>query len=292
MQPQKRRRQRLMSFELELDPAAQLFSYADSFGNAVYHFDVPAAARPAAPSSPAPRSRPRRRRRLPEALDMGEWDRLQQRVRPAASASISCGRTATQRRTPALDAFIERHGPRPSCAALDPLTRRAALSQAIYEAFDYEAGRHRAPTARSTTRSSAGRGVCQDFAHIMIAICRGWGVPARYVSGYLFTDRDAPRPLRPGRHPRLGRGLPAVAALGGVRSHQQHHAPASGTWSSPSAATTATCRPRAGSSRARPRASWRSASRCAGPRRRGRAGVPAHGPPRLRRRPAPPPHLA
>jgi transglutaminase-like putative cysteine protease len=24
----------------------------------------------------------------------------------------------------------------------------------------------------------------------MIAICRGWGVPARYVSGYLFTDRD------------------------------------------------------------------------------------------------------
>jgi transglutaminase-like putative cysteine protease len=34
-----------------------------------------------------------------------------------------------------------------------------------------------------------GRGVCQDFAHIMIAICRGWGLPARYVSGYLFTDR-------------------------------------------------------------------------------------------------------
>jgi transglutaminase-like putative cysteine protease len=31
--------------------------------------------------------------------------------------------------------------------------------------------------------------VCQDFAHIMIAICRSWGLPARYVSGYLFTDR-------------------------------------------------------------------------------------------------------
>ena len=29
------------------------------------------------------------------------------------------------------------------------------------------------------------RGVCQDFAHIMIAIARGWGVPTRYVSGYL-----------------------------------------------------------------------------------------------------------
>ncbi len=37
----------------------------------------------------------------------------------------------------------------------------------------------------------AGRGVCQDFAHVMIAICRQWGAPARYVSGYLFTDRTA-----------------------------------------------------------------------------------------------------
>ena len=37
----------------------------------------------------------------------------------------------------------------------------------------------------------AKRGVCQDFAHIMLAICRSWGMPARYVSGYLFTDREA-----------------------------------------------------------------------------------------------------
>ena len=41
MQPQKRANQRLISFELEIDPAAQLFSYADTFGNAVYHFDIP-----------------------------------------------------------------------------------------------------------------------------------------------------------------------------------------------------------------------------------------------------------
>src|SRR5258706_6388620 len=41
MQPQKRAGQRLISFELDLDPAAQLFSYADTFGNAVYHFDIP-----------------------------------------------------------------------------------------------------------------------------------------------------------------------------------------------------------------------------------------------------------
>ena len=41
MQPQKAATQRLLGFELEIEPAAQLFSYPDSFGNAVYHFDVP-----------------------------------------------------------------------------------------------------------------------------------------------------------------------------------------------------------------------------------------------------------
>lgn len=30
-------------------------------------------------------------------------------------------------------------------------------------------------------------GVCQDFAHLMIALCRCAGIPARYVSGYLFA---------------------------------------------------------------------------------------------------------
>jgi transglutaminase-like putative cysteine protease len=32
---------------------------------------------------------------------------------------------------------------------------------------------------------AAGRGVCQDHAHLFIAVCRELGVPARYVSGYL-----------------------------------------------------------------------------------------------------------
>lgn len=31
-------------------------------------------------------------------------------------------------------------------------------------------------------------GVCQDFAHVLIALCRSVGVPARYVSGYLLAN--------------------------------------------------------------------------------------------------------
>ncbi len=36
----------------------------------------------------------------------------------------------------------------------------------------------------------ARRGVCQDFAHILIALIRRLGVPCRYVSGYLFRHED------------------------------------------------------------------------------------------------------
>lgn len=32
------------------------------------------------------------------------------------------------------------------------------------------------------------QGVCQDHAHVFIACCRSIGLPARYVSGYLFTE--------------------------------------------------------------------------------------------------------
>ncbi len=41
-----------------------------------------------------------------------------------------------------------------------------------------------------------GRGVCQDYAHLMIALARGWGVPSRYVSGYLYIADHAGSPIR------------------------------------------------------------------------------------------------
>ena len=68
----------------------------------------------------------------------------------------------------------------PIAAGADELMRR------IYAAFAYD------PTATDVTTPiaeafAARRGVCQDFAHIMIAAVRGLGLPAAYVSGYLRT---------------------------------------------------------------------------------------------------------
>ena len=69
---------------------------------------------------------------------------------------------------------------RPVLAAAIDLTRR------IKADFVYEVG---ATTASTTPPMSFAlrRGVCQDFAHIMISGMRGLGLPAAYVSGYLRT---------------------------------------------------------------------------------------------------------
>ena len=37
---------------------------------------------------------------------------------------------------------------------------------------------------------AAGSGVCQDHSHVFLACCRTLAIPARYVSGYLYTDSD------------------------------------------------------------------------------------------------------
>ena len=185
MQPQKSASQRLVSFDLELDPPAQLFSYADSFGNAVYHFDVPQphdrltiTARSAVETS-APAA-------LPEALDMGEWDRLRSDFVLGEQFDYLSPH-GFARETEALRAFMAENDLDRS-RTHDPLTAVRALSQQIYAAFGYEAGVTRADSPIDDVLK-ARKGVCQDFAHLMIAICRAWGVPARYVSGYLFTDR-------------------------------------------------------------------------------------------------------
>jgi transglutaminase-like putative cysteine protease len=72
-------------------------------------------------------------------------------------------------------------------APFDRLTGLALadeLGQATYAALTYEYGL----TGVRTTADQAlalGRGVCQDSAHLMLALCRIRGLPARYVSGHL-----------------------------------------------------------------------------------------------------------
>ena len=132
MQPQKSARQRLVSFELEIEPAAQVFSYADSFGNAVYHFDVPQPhdgltiiARSAVETEPV--------LEWPMPLDMGEWERLKSTfvrgecfdyLQPHGFVQV----------TPALQAFMDAHDIE-ELRRRDPFSAVQALCDTIYKAF-------------------------------------------------------------------------------------------------------------------------------------------------------------
>lgn len=61
-----------------------------------------------------------------------------------------------------------------------------ALMQKLYNEFEFdpEATTNATPVLEVLANR---RGVCQDFAHLMIACLRATGVPARYMSGYLLT---------------------------------------------------------------------------------------------------------
>ncbi len=68
-----------------------------------------------------------------------------------------------------------------------------ALMKAIHADFEFDAQATTVSTSVDEVLEHR-RGVCQDFAHVMLACLRGHGLPARYVSGYLLTDPPAGQP--------------------------------------------------------------------------------------------------
>ncbi len=186
MQPRASHGQNLLNFNLEIDPPAQVFTYVDPWGNTVRHFDVPhphkeltiTAASLVETDAPAP---------LPDTLAMSEWDALKgEAVQAECWDYLRPHGFATA--TGLLAKFCAEHEVE-ALRALDPLTALRRLNTLLYNRLDYERGVTGADSPIDEALEG-GRGVCQDFAHIMITICRGWGIPARYVSGYLATEHQ------------------------------------------------------------------------------------------------------
>jgi transglutaminase-like putative cysteine protease len=68
----------------------------------------------------------------------------------------------------------------------DPRERAQALAEAVFSAVRYKSGTSDVQDSAAVAFKS-GEGVCQDHAHVYIASARAVGMPARYVSGYLYT---------------------------------------------------------------------------------------------------------
>jgi transglutaminase-like putative cysteine protease len=75
-------------------------------------------------------------------------------------------------------------------AGLDPHEAAVAVSSLVADRVSYLPG----TTGVTTSAAEAweqGTGVCQDIAHVSIALLRGLGLPSRYVSGYLHPEKEA-----------------------------------------------------------------------------------------------------
>jgi transglutaminase-like putative cysteine protease len=68
----------------------------------------------------------------------------------------------------------------------DARRRAQALAVAVFGAVRYKSGTSEVQDSAAVAFKS-GEGVCQDQAHVFIASARAVGIPARYVSGYLYT---------------------------------------------------------------------------------------------------------
>ena len=71
----------------------------------------------------------------------------------------------------------------------DALPRLHALSDAIGARVTYSKGQTTSTSAVEEVLA-AGKGVCQDHAHVFLSAARLMGLPARYVSGYLMMDEQ------------------------------------------------------------------------------------------------------
>lgn len=118
-------------------------------------------------------------------------------------------------------------------------------------------------------------GVCQDFAHVTLGLCRCIGIPARYVSGY-FLNEDR----RPGktRRPTPGSKRSSRDTDGRLMIPHTPAGRTNGTSKSRSAAIMRTSRPSAGLIAERRRENCSSMSKCARrPQSRRNPSAPAPG---------------
>jgi transglutaminase-like putative cysteine protease len=211
--------QRLLSYSLEIEPKAdERRDELDSFGNMVTHFGLHGAHRmlkvrmeclvevlerpqvdaPAppvqeqlefAPTAPGPS--PTQSQSQSQGVDARaelSWEAVREAIRrePQQDDLVPASMSEPTPLVPLSEAA--RHYASKSFARGRPwLEAVSELMGRIHDDFEFEPGATTVSTSVDEVLYQK-RGVCQDFAHLMLACLRGHGLPARYVSGYLLTD--------------------------------------------------------------------------------------------------------
>ena len=185
--------QRVHAHELRIDPVPdERHDRRDAFGNDTTHFSL---HRPhpllrvfmACEVEVADRPDPARASPL-------AWEAVRDAVRfdPAQDGLAAARMAEPSSLVPWSDAARAWSGPT-FAAARDWLETVGELMHRIHAEFDFEPGATTVTTSVDEVLAQKS-GVCQDFAHVMLACLRGHGLPARYVSGYLLTEPPPGRP--------------------------------------------------------------------------------------------------
>lgn len=177
--PRNTRTQTVLQRKLILDPKVPVDNYVDYFGNHVEFFSIPFRHQKLAVEATA------------EVQTFPTPD-----LTEALGVTVGEARQIFRSQTFTLFDFLQSSETVPLGEVLLPLKRRALgpastlgevlheLNGWIHREFAYKAG----VTDISTPLAQVVKqrtGVCQDFAHLMLAILRTIGLPARYVSGYI-----------------------------------------------------------------------------------------------------------
>ena len=194
LRPLESPRQRLLDFSVETTPPVRFTTETDPFGNIRHvltlhreHDRLEVVSTSAVEVDPPPS--------LPDRLETGAWDEVRSMGNDPRWWDFT-GHSPLARPSPALGEFVTELGVEPGA---DPLVDVLALSAALNDAFSYTTGTTSVDSPIDDILVSR-KGVCQDYTHVLVAVARSWGIPTRYVSGYLYVTENGV-----GEAPDLGR---------------------------------------------------------------------------------------
>ncbi|MFF0161661.1 transglutaminase domain-containing protein [Streptomyces sp. NPDC005263] len=172
--------QTTLDSRVAISPTATTWSYWDYWGTQVTGFDLmdPHADLTITASSLVETSAPNP---LPRAPD---WPEIAEHTSRSRLLEFAGDTPRTKLSAELLEQARE------AAARLDPHETAAVVSSLVADRVSYLPG----STGVTTSAAEAweqGAGVCQDIAHVTLALLRGLGLPTRYVSGYLHPEREA-----------------------------------------------------------------------------------------------------
>ncbi len=208
IQPRTEGTQHCLDFRLTTTPRARILDYRGEQGNKVHHFDVPNRHAQLTINAHSlveliPPVEP------PEALEPSAWQELDALT---ANDEYWDWLVPSHFATPtellyelAKELEVRRRG--------DPLTVLRDINTKLHTSIEYspEITTVDSPIDDALT---VRRGVCQDFAHIMITLVRTLGIPCRYVSGYLFQQSGRDRSSESATHAWVEALLPELGWVG------------------------------------------------------------------------------